>query len=86
MYSPADILIVFIARFLRIYSYVIFARVILSWIIRNPFNQYYIFLVRITEPVLGPIRKILPRMGIDLSPIIAFVLIDIIVSIITGSR
>jgi len=84
MYSPGNFLIMLIVRCLEVYSYVILARVLLSWIIRNPFNKYYIFLVRITEPLLGPIRSLLPNIGLDLSPIVAFILIDIISKVLSG--
>ncbi len=85
MYSPMDAIILILIRLLEVYSYIILARVIMSWVIRDPFNKYYIFVLRITEPVLGPIRSLLPRMGLDLSPIIVFILIDIIVRILSGS-
>ena len=61
----------------------IFARVILSWIPvprDNPLVQM-VFLV--TEPILGPIRRVLPSIGyIDLSPMIALILILIVQSIL----
>lgn len=86
MYNPMDFAGLFLIRMLEIYSYVILARVLLSWIIRDPFNRYYLFLLRITEPVLSPIRRLLPQMGVDISPIIVFLLIDVLIRIISGSR
>jgi len=60
-------------RIIQIYNILIIARVLASWIVRNPYNRLYHFLITITEPVLGLIRRILPPlMGLDLSPIIAF--------------
>ncbi len=85
MYSPIGFITLFVIRILEVYSYVILARVIMSWVIRDPFNKLYIFVMRITEPVLGPVRSLLPRMGLDLSPIIVFILIDIVVRILSGS-
>jgi uncharacterized protein YggT (Ycf19 family) len=38
--------------------------------------------VKITEPVLSPIRKVLPRMRVDLSPVVAVILIGIVIRII----
>ena len=63
---------------LDLYFYVIFAWVILSWIPvspGHPLNRFQYALGRIIEPVLRPIRKVVPplRIGagaIDLSPII----------------
>lgn len=68
---------------LRIYSSVIIFRVLMSWFVQNPYqNRFYMFLIRITEPVLGPIRRIMPRMGLDLSPVVAIILIQIISSLL----
>ncbi|MBN1365827.1 MAG: YggT family protein [Syntrophaceae bacterium] len=56
------------------YIIIIFARAIISWVNPDPYNKIVIFLYRFTEPVLQPIRKILPlpmrNIGIDFSPII----------------
>jgi len=71
---------------LQIYVYVLFGRVILSWFPispDSPFAAVYRFLYAITEPVLGPIRRVMPGigvggMGLDLSPIIVFFLIQLV--------
>jgi YggT family protein len=69
---------------LQFYLYVLVAWVVLSWLIAfnvvNTRNQFVAmvadFLYRITEPVLGPIRKAMPHLGpIDISPIILFFII-----------
>lgn len=77
----AIIIMIFI-NMLRIYSYLILAKVLLSWFVRDPSSSLfgiYIFLSSLTEPLLGPIRKILPAMGgWDFSAIVAFLLIDIV--------
>ena len=62
------------------YFIALFARIILSWFPispDSPFASIFSFLYTITEPVLGPIRRMLPPigmggMGLDLSPIIVF--------------
>ena len=72
-------IILFAIRIIQIYNILIIARVLASWIVRNPYNRLYHFLITITEPVLGLIRRILPPiMGLDLSPIIAFFLLDLL--------
>lgn len=53
----------------------IFVRALISWVNPDPFNPIVQFLMRVTEPVLEPIRRLLPSMGIDISPIIAFFII-----------
>lgn len=64
----------------NLYFIALFARIILSWFPispESPFATIFGFLYTITEPVLGPIRRLLPPigmggMGLDLSPIIVF--------------
>jgi YggT family protein len=70
--------LLFIIRIIQIYNILIFARVILSWVIRDPYNPIYRFLLGITEPLLGPIRSIIPNMGLDFSPIVAYLLLNIL--------
>lgn len=61
---------------LTLYMYVIIARALISWVNPDPFNPIVQFLERVTEPVLAPIRRWMGwRMGIDLSPIIAILII-----------
>jgi YggT family protein len=64
---------------LNLYFWVILAMVIMSWLIgfnvingSNPYvRQISYALHRLTEPLLGPIRRMLPDLGgIDISPII----------------
>ena len=57
----------------------IFLRVIFSWIGFDPDNPIYGFVHEVTEPILAPIRRLMPRMGmIDLSPMVAGFLLYII--------
>jgi YggT family protein len=62
---------------LNIYMWVIIIRALLSWVNPDPYNPIVQFLTRITEPVLRPLRKLVPpfRLGIDLSPLIAILII-----------
>ncbi|MCK9332189.1 MAG: YggT family protein [Candidatus Cloacimonetes bacterium] len=60
------------------YNLIIFARVIASWIVQNPYNPIYRFLFTMTEPLLAPIRNIIPNMGLDFSPIVAYLLLNIL--------
>jgi YggT family protein len=55
------------------YWWILVARVVVSWVNADPWNPLVQFLHRATEPVLAPIRRLLPswRMGIDLSPVVA---------------
>jgi YggT family protein len=62
----------------------IIARALLSWFPNvNPYNPIVEFLITITEPILAPIRSIMPRIGmIDLTPMIAIILLNVIGQII----
>ena len=60
---------------LNILSWLIFIRALISGVNPDPHNPIVQFLEKATEPLLSPIRKILPwrlRFGIDIAPIIAF--------------
>ena len=62
---------------LTIYMYVIIARAILSWVSPDPYNPIVQMLFKITEPVLNPLRRLVPmwKTGLDLSPMIAILII-----------
>lgn len=69
--------------FIQILAYIlliaIFIRIIFSWTGFDQNNPIYQVIFEVTEPVLGPLRSLLPRMGmLDLSPMVAsFMLIFI---------
>lgn len=76
---------------LQLYMWLVIAAAILSWLIAfnvvNTRNQFVAmigdFLYRLTEPVLRPIRQMLPNLGgIDISPIILFLIIIFIERVI----
>jgi YggT family protein len=60
--------------FLDVYTWILIARVLMSWFNPSPNNPLVQFVLRLTEPVLAPIRKVIPAMGgLDLSPIVVFI-------------
>jgi YggT family protein len=60
----------------------IFIRVVLSWLVRDK-NALTEFIVRCTEPILAPVRRLLPIMGgMDFSPIAAYFILSILRQII----
>jgi YggT family protein len=71
---------------LRLYVFVVIARVIFSWVRvtpGTPMASIYSVIYNLTEPVLGPLRRAIPpmRMGagaIDLSPLIIIVVVPLI--------
>jgi len=63
---------------LTILYWLILIRALISWVNPDPYNPIVRFLYKTTEPILYPIRRLLPldfRFGIDISPIIAFLAI-----------
>lgn len=69
------ILIQLLLVVLQLYSYVLLARALVSWIPNlDPYHPAVQILYRLTEPVLEPIRRLVPPLGgmIDVSIIIAF--------------
>ena len=82
-----------ILKILDIYSAIIIASAIMSWLVafgvvnvRNQFIRVIVdILYRVTEPVLRPIRRFLPNLGgIDISPVVALLLIIVIQHIIAN--
>jgi len=66
-------------------AFAVFIRAILSWFMINPRSgilvSIYQFFYQITEPLLMPLRRIIPSVGaIDITPMIAFILLQIIAS------
>ena len=57
---------------LSVFYWMILIRALLSWVNPDPFNPIVQFLQRATDPILEPIRRILPPLAIDVSPILAF--------------
>ncbi len=66
-------------QLIEIYSYVVLAAVIASWVAPGSDHPIVRFLDRVTEPVFAPVRKILPPMGgFDLSPLVVLVGLNLI--------
>ena len=70
---------------LDIYTWVIIAAAVISWVTPNPYNPVVRLLRRLTEPVLAPIRSLLPpwkTFGLDFSPMIVILVIQWVVPIL----
>lgn len=77
-----------ISLLLQLFELALLARIILSWFPNvdrsNPIIQ---FLFDITEPVLRPIREMLPPSGMfDFSPLIVFLIIQVLSTVLRGIR
>jgi YggT family protein len=74
MSHERDLLLI-LSMLLQLYSWVLVARALMSWIPNlDPYNPAVQFLYQITEPVLEPVRRLIPPLGgtIDISMIVAF--------------
>ena len=60
---------------LTIMYWLILIRALISWVNPDPFNPIVQFLTRVTEPILEPVRRLLPPLPLDISPIIVFFII-----------
>jgi YggT family protein len=68
---------------INLYTFIIILRVLSSWIPNSREYQIVQFLIIITEPLLGRLRKVLPQAGgFDLSPIAAIFLLEAIGSVL----
>lgn len=67
-------------------SVLILIRVLMSWFVPNPYGHPVSrFIHETTEPILSPIRRALPRLGmIDLSPLVCLLLIEVVRSLLNS--
>ncbi len=78
--------VTFINLLFQVLFFAILGRVLVSWI--DPMGNMRItqILREITEPILAPIRSVLPTMGmIDLSPLVAMLLLQLLHNLILGA-
>ena len=69
----------FIGQIISLYEIVLIVRIVLSWVPHNESHPAAVLLYKVTEPVLEPVRRIIPSIaGIDVSPIIVFVALHIV--------
>jgi len=73
---------------LTILYWLLFIRVLISWVNPDPYNPIVQFLHRSTDPILEPMRRILMpltyRIHIDLSPLVAFFLLSFLQRSLVG--
>ncbi len=75
-----------LCRLLQAYFLILLVRVVLSWFPISPGSgmaSVFSVVYAVTEPVLAPLRKVLPPigmggMGLDLSPIVVFLLVAVL--------
>jgi YggT family protein len=80
----------YVGQFIMVYSYAIFAYIIMSWFVSNasgPLRELYRGLTVICEPFLSLFRRVLPPImlgsgGLDLSPMIALIVLQLLARVI----
>jgi YggT family protein len=80
--------VAFLGWLLNLYSWIIIAAALISWVNPDPRNPIVMVLRRVTEPVLEPVRRLLPPWktgGLDLSPLIVLVAIQFFERVILRS-
>ena len=78
-------LIGFLGWLLGLYSWVIIAAALITWVSPDPSNPIVMFLRQVTEPVLAPVRRFLPPWktgGLDFSPLIVILAIQFVERVI----
>jgi YggT family protein len=74
--APVAIIGYLLYGFLSLYTLAMFIRIIFSWVGMSYANRLMRFFFIITEPLLGPLRRTIPPMGMfDVSPIVAFIIL-----------
>jgi len=71
--------------FIQILTWAIVARSLLSWFPVDQSGPLYQMLFRVTEPIIDPIRKVMPSTGMmDLSPMAAIILLIVMGQLVAG--
>lgn len=75
-----------ISGLISIYILLITIRVIFSWGMLSYTNRLMRFLVDVTEPLLGPLRRMIPRLGwLDISPLVAILILWLFQAAVAGT-
>ncbi len=70
---------------LAVFSLMVFMRIIFSWGVSSV-NRVLRFLIRVTEPVMGPFRRLIPPVGMfDISPIVVLLVIGLFQQAVVGT-
>ena len=69
----------FVYYLCRILTFAVLARAILSWFAVSRYNPLIVLLDDLTEPVLSPLRRVVPLIGMfDITPIVAIIILNFI--------
>ena len=69
----------------QILYWLLFARIVISWLPVDPHHSIVQFLVQVTEPLLAPLRRLPLQIGVmDLTPLVAFVALFFLRNVLVG--
>ncbi len=75
-----------VAIVIQLLGLAILARALLSWFVRDPYNPVTRALDQVTEPILQPLRRVIPRMGMmDITPLVAIIGLSVIARILCSA-
>lgn len=78
-----SLLVDVISTAFTVYTLLIIGRILLSWIPHNPYNPVVRFVYELTDPYLNIFRRVIPPLGmIDISPIVAILVLSLIRSLV----
>lgn len=84
--APRAIIGYVIFGFLGLYTLLIFLRILFSYLTAGYGNRWVRFMFRATEPLLAPLRRMIPAMGMfDASPIVAFIVLYLLQFVVAGT-
>ena len=76
----------FVSILVQVLTIAIFLRAIISWFRLSPDNPLILILNQVTEPILAPLRRVVPSMGmIDITPWIAMILLQFLGQLIVSN-
>ena len=76
----------YVDLFLAVLWLAILGRVIMSWVSPRGRDRFSIVLYQITEPILKPLRQVIPPLGMfDLTPMVALILLTVIRRVLSGA-
>ena len=82
----ASFFLYFIQTLIYILNFAIIIRALMSWFNPSPENPIVRLVIEITEPVLAPLRRIVPRIGMmDITPIVAILLMNVILQVLEST-
>jgi YggT family protein len=85
-FGPINSLGDILATLVSLLSLAILIRALLSWVAPDPRNPIMQALDAITEPILQPLRQVVPRMGmVDITPMVAIILLQVISALLRSS-